>query len=376
MKLKSLLATCVAAGIGLGAVPASAETFRAATWNASGSMNDRFLTDFANLVKEYSDGSVEFEVFPGGVLFPADGSLQGISSGVAQLANITAAYIPSDLPVDAVASDMSFLADDQLALAFAKTEVTFFNKQMQEELAKKKGIVFVTSFSIGIYYPICGFDLKDMSGLDGKKVRTSSSAQIDFIGEYGGVPVSVPGTEIYTGIQRGSLDCALGDPLFLTEFFKLSEVAKSVYQLPLGSNANGGYYVNQGFWQDRSPEERRDILHALSRATAASMIDYGKRVDAAWETSKKDGVALNAPTAEDEQALAAFKEKFVANLPQMEMDKRGISDPTELIDEMQASMEKWKKLLAGIDRNNVDQVTQLLDEQIFDKVDVNTYGVN
>lgn len=376
MKLRSLLATSAVLALSLSAISAKADDFRAATWNAAGSVNDRFLTDFAKQTKEATKGKINFEVFPGGVLMPPDGTLPALSAGVAQLANITAAYIPSEMPVDAVTADLSFAADDQLALAFAKTEVTFFNKQMQDEIKKKKGIVFVTGFSIGIYNPICNFDLKSMAGLSGKKVRTSSTAQIDFVTKYGGVPVSVPASEIYTGMQRGSLDCALGDPLFLTEFFKLSEVAKSVYQLPLGSNANGGYYMNKDFWKSRTPEERKIMLHALARATAASMVDYGSRIDHAWDVSKKAGIALNKPTAEDEKSLETFKADFVKTLAQAEMKKRGISDPTDLINQMLDAMKKWKKLLAGIDRHNVDQVTQLLDQQIFDKIDVKTYGTD
>ena len=371
---KTLLTATTALALAA-ALPAGAETFRAATWNAAGSPNDVFLNDVAREVSEATDGAVEFEVFPGGALLPADGTLPGLAAGVAQLANITATYIPSDMPVDAVAADLSFAAKDQLALAFAKTEVTFFNEQMQQEI-RDHDVVFVTSFSIGIYYPICSFDLTSMEGLDGRRVRTSSSVQIDFATQYGGVPVTVPASEIYTGIQRGSLDCTFGDPLFLTDYFKLNEVADSVYRLPLGSNANGGYYVNGDFWQDRSPEERRAILDAMSRNTAKSMIEYQEKVTAAWEAAEAAGVTLNEPTEEDTAALESFTDDFIANLAEVEMESRGIDDPSALIEQMVASMEKWERLLSEVDATDVDAVTTLLDREIFDKIDVETYGVN
>lgn len=370
-----LTSAALAATLGAFSLAASAETFRAATWNAAGSPNDKFLSDFAEQVKEATGGTVEFEVFPGGALLPPKGTLPGIVSGVAQIANITAAYIPSEMPFDAVTADLSFVADNQLALAFAKTEVTFFNEQMQQEL-KDKGVVFATGFTIGIYNLICGFEADSIDDFDGKKIRTSSGAQVAFAESIGGVPVSVPATEIYTGIQRGSLDCTAGTPLFLTDFFKLTEVAKSVYLIPLGSNANGGYYFNKEFWTDRTPDERRVLFKALSRATAKSMIDWAANIDKAWAAAREANVALNEPEPAALEKLDGFTKQFLADLPTSTMEKRGIADPTPLINQLVAAIDKWKKLLADVDTTDLDAVTALVDREIFDKIDVNTYGTD
>lgn len=375
MKHKKLLATTLALSLGLTAFAAQAETFRAATWNAANSPNDKFLTDFANQVKEATNGSIDFEIYPGGALLPADGTLPGLESGVAQFANITAAYIPSDMPVNNVIADLSFIADNQLALAFAATEVNFFNPQLQAEL-KEKEVVFATGFTIGIYNFICGSEITKIEDLNGKKIRTSSGAQIDFVKEIGGVPVSVAGSEIYTGLQRGSLDCTCGTPLFLTDFFKLTEVAKSVYMLPLGSNANGGYYFNKDFWKARTPEERRILLKALSRATARSMIDWAANIDKAWDAARAAKVKLVEPEDAATEKLAAFTKKFLADLPKASVEKRNIEDPSGLIDQTVAAVQKWSKLLAEVDNTDLDAVTALLDREVFDKIDVDSYGLD
>ncbi|WP_161555762.1 TRAP transporter substrate-binding protein DctP [Mangrovicoccus ximenensis] len=371
MKFASFAAAAAIAAAGL---PASAETFRAATWNAAGSPNDTFLTDVATQVREASGGSIDFEIFPGGMLLPADGTLPGLASGVAQLANITAAYIPSDMPVNNVIADLSFVADDQMALAFTSTELNFFDPMLQAEV-DELDLVFATGFTIGIYSLICGFEADSIDDFQGRKIRTSSSAQVGFTEAVGGVTVAVPGPEIYTGIQRKSLDCAMGTPLFLTDFFKLSEVAKSVYLLPLGSNANGGYYFNRDFWTDRSPEERRILLNALSRATARSMIDWAGNTEKAFEAAAAAGVALNQPEAAGTETLAAYAEQFLEGLPEATREKRGIEDAQPLIDNFTATFEKWKGLLAEVDRTDLDAVTALLDREIFGKVDVETYGL-
>lgn len=375
MKLRSILAISVAVSCGLATLPSNAETFRAATWGGAGTFTDRFLNSVAGQVKEDTKGSVEFEVYSGGALLPPRGTLSGISSGVAHIAYLTAAYIPSDMPYDAVGGDLSFIADDQLALAFAKVEVSFSNEQLQNEV-ERNDLVFLTGFTVGIYYPICNFELNSLADLKGKKVRASSGAHINFATHFGAVPVSVPATEVYTGLQRGSIDCAFGDAPYLTEEFRLAEVARSVFQLPLGSNANGGYYANKAFWQERTPGERRAIFNVLSRVTARSMMEYVNMVKKAWDVAEEAGIPLNKPKPEDLKALEDYKVTFLRNLPQYEMDKRGVEDPTKLINQMTASVDKWRNLLASVDTNDADAVTALLNREIFDKIDVDTYGLN
>lgn len=138
----------------------------------------------------------------------------------------------------------------------------------------------------------------------------------------------------------------------------------------------GGYYFSKSFWQDRTAEERGVLLDSLSRATAKSMVDWTGLIDEAFETARQENIALIEPTAEDAATLESFSGTFVSTLPEAEIARRGIEDPTPLIDDMVLLVDKWKSLLAEVDRSNVDEVTALLDREIFDKIDIETYGMN
>lgn len=374
MTIKPML-KIIAAGLFLTGHAAQAETFRAATFNAANSPVGAFLDDFAADIVERTNGTIEFELFAGGSLLPGEGTLVGLQRSVAQLANINASQIPSDMPYDNVISDLGFIGDDQMALAFATMELRFFNAQAQQEIQRNK-LVFASGNTIGIWNIICRDPVSSLAQLKGKKIRGTGGAQIAFIEHIGGTVVSVPPTEIYTGLQRGSLDCTAGSPEFLTVFWRLSEIAKSVYLLPLGSLPTGGYYFSKSFWQDRSIEERQAILSALSRSTAKSLIEWSVLIDDAFETARQKDIALNEPSLEDLAVLASFSDEFVRTLAQTEMDKRKIEDPTPLIDEMVRLVEKWKGLLGSIDASDIDAVTALLDQEIYGKIDVETYGMN
>lgn len=123
-------------------------------------------------------------------------------------------------------------------------------------------------------------------------------------------------------------------------------------------------------------DERRIMLKALSRAIAYSLIDWDKRTNHAWDVAKEYNVIVTEADTRSLEILEQYKMDFIANLAKDAMEKRRINDPTELTMEMVSSLAKWKKLLATIDRTDVDQVTDLLNKEIYDKIDVSTYGVN
>lgn len=93
-------------------------------------------------------------------------------------------------------------------------------------------------------------------------------------------------------------------------------------------------------------------------------------------SARQENIALIEPTAEDAATLASFSQTFVSTLPETEIAQRGIEDPAPLIDDMVSLVDKWKSLLAEVDRSNVDEGTALPDRAIFDKIDIEAYGVN
>lgn len=358
------------------ALPASAESFLAATWLSETSPNGRFMTEYADQIDKATSGDITMELYSGGALLPPDGSLSGLSSNVAQLVHITGAYMPSDLPLDNLLSDYAFAYEgSHMALAFASIDTKMNSPEMQEEY-KKHDAVYVSGFSNGPYNLICKGEVADLADLAGKKIRVTSSAHVAWLKQVNAVSVNVPGSEIYTGLQRGSIDCAIGDPLFLTQYFNLVEVADSVTTLSLGWVDTGGYFFNRDFWQERSPEERRELLDAAAMATAINMVEWGESLEGAYAAANEEGVAVLAPTAELEEQMNAYKVAYRNDFVPFEMDKRNISDPSELVAASARNQERWNRILDGVDITDVNAVAQVLKTEIYDKIDVTTYGVD
>lgn len=363
------VALCAALASG----PALADPYLAAIWTAPSGTNAVFAEDWAGRLRDKTDGAVAFEVHSGGALLPAEGTVDGLAAGVAQMAYITALYFPAKMPVDNVLSDMSLVAQEQLSHAFASIEVKLTNPQIQKEYAEYD-IVFLATQALGLYNFICSSEVATAADLAGKKIRTGSGAHVGWITALDAVPVSVPASEIYTGLQRGSLDCAIGSPLFLTDYFRLHEVAKSVNLLPMGSMNSGGYFLNGRFWRSLTPEQRRAALDAAAEATADVMLAWADKIDIAFDTARNSDVALIEPDADLVSRLEAYETGFVEALPENSVEKRGIDDPSALIDQLVAAEAKWRELLAGIDATDPQAVAALLKSEIYDGIDVGSYG--
>lgn len=218
--------------------------------------------------------------------------------------------------------------------------------------------------------------MRSLADLKGKKIRTGGSVQNKLVVHVGGEPVSVPATEMYTGLQRGSVECALGDPSFMTSGFKLQEVAKFATTLGIGTHTSGGNFFNAKFWKDRTDAERRILLDQLGRSLAELEIDWAARGLAAYEEASSNGVEIIEPSAEMVTMKDDFAKAFIAELPAAATKDRGVDDPTAIIDAYLEAEAKWTELLEGIDRTDTAAVIKLVQDELYSKIDAAIYGMN
>lgn len=355
---------------------ASAEKYQASTiFPPSAITVSAPYTDFAKKVEEATNGEINFVVHSGGSLLPGAETLQGISDGLAVVGDILAAYTPADLPVNNIIGDLGFLQDNAYVAAFAAADVRFKNADLQAEWLEH-GIVYGGNWSTSAYHLRCVPEVRSLADIEGKRVRASVGAQIDFLKSVAAIPVSVPGTEIYTGLERGSLDCALVADESLSGL-RLSEVIDYTTVMPLGVFIDGATWgYNQDFWKEIGAENRRILLDLMAEQLV--MVQIGLRADdaaAADEAKTAQGVKWQKAEQDLVDAKDAFLANFLETLPQTEMDKRGVDDPSPLIQQFLAAQEKWTQLLDGIDPTDAAALIELVKTEIYDKIDENSYGL-
>lgn len=364
-----------ATALGLLPLAAQAEDYTASTWFAPTHLLSHFpYMEWHGAVSEATGGRVSFEVYNGGSLLPPKATMSGVADGVAQVGIVYPGYQPAELPLNNVLIDASFVSDDHYAAAFAYTEMIMTNPEVYAEWSGN-GVVVGPGFATAVYNFVCASPVFSLADTKGKKFRTAGAAQVEFVEKIGGIAVSVPFSEVYTGMQRGSLDCALVDPTTLIVGPKLAEVAKSVAEIPVGIILGASWVYNKDFWRSLPVEDRRILMDQMVLSLARMEIGYEVQGNEGLEGSRTQGLTVAAPADDLKQALDTYNTTFLNELPAAAADRFRIDQPDALVQAFLASQNAWKERLADIDIQDQEAVIGLLNEHIFSKIDVDAYGM-
>ncbi|USG61577.1 C4-dicarboxylate TRAP transporter substrate-binding protein [Sneathiella marina] len=373
--MKKLTFLSMVTAFGLMGSTALADSYQASTWLPQSATTVKVTySDFAEAVKKGTGGEVSFDLHVGGALLPAAETLQGVSDGVAAVGDILSAYTPADLPLNNVVGDLGFLTDSSLVASFAAAEVKFTNQKLREEWLEHN-VVFGGNWSTSEYHFRCGEEIRSLADVKGKRVRASVGAQIDFLKSIEAIPVSVPGSEIYTALERGSLDCTLVADESL-QALKLGEVIKFSTEMPMGVFIDGATWgFNRDFWTEIGAKNRRVILDEMAKYIVLTQVGMLADDETATKDTQARGVKWLTPESDLALELEKFRSSYLQTLAKAEVEKRKIEDPSDIIDDYIKARDKWTKLLANVDKSDSDALIKLVRSEIYSKVDEKSYGV-
>ncbi|MFD1910908.1 C4-dicarboxylate TRAP transporter substrate-binding protein [Halodurantibacterium flavum] len=372
--MKRLMAFTALAGILAGSVSAQTNFIANSFYEGAVPMSGEGYIRWAELVQDLSDGDLVPEVFTGTVLLAPRAALQGIQDNVVQVAHHAAIYTPSDLPVANAVQELGFAYSDPLTAIFAVTDFSM-NNPVQLEEWQANGLVYLGAYATPAYVLMCSNPVRNLQEIRGKRIRTAGSAVSVWVEEAGGIPVNVPSSEMYTGLERGSLDCATNAASDLVDR-SLLEVAQHTTLLSTGMYWSGPQWgYNPGFWAGLTTEQREVLMEASARSMARMVIAYSEKADAGLQASLAAGGNVYEPEADLAEHVAAFRDRTSADAAEKARTDFGIAEPEALIGDFQDTMQKWQELLADIDPEDEDALTALAMQEIFSKIDAATYGV-
>lgn len=357
------------AGLALSS-PVLADTYRATNWlQPIHTLNSEPYQKFSKELDKATQGRIAFTVYSGGTLVPAKATLQALRDGTAQLGIVYPGYTPAELPLNNVLVDLGFLVKDPMAAAFAYTEINLGDKDLIQEW-QKQGVLFAGGYSTPSYNFMCVKPIRSLADMKGKKIRTAGGTQTDWVSSAGGVPVSVPIGDVYTGLARGSIDCTMAEVPNLINS-KFIEVAKSITRLDMGTVPGATYVLNPAFWKDLSAGDKKLMVTQMARGLADQQIAYAARAKQALQEAEGK-IEIIQPDQDLKDALQKFRASYIKALPQDSMKERRIKDPSSLIARYSELEAKWHDLLEKTDRNDAQAVAALLEKELYGKVDLNT----
>ena len=329
--------------------------------------------EWAEMVKELSNGELQPEVYTGTVLLAPRANLQGIQDNVVQVAHHAAIYTPSEMPVANAVQELGFNYDDPLIGILAVTDFSLNNPTQLAEW-EELDIVYLGAYNTPSYVLFCREPVRNLEELRGKRIRTAGSTVSAWVEQAGGTPVNVPSSEMYSGLDRGSLDCASNAANDLIDR-SLWEVAEHTTLLPTGMYWSGPQWgFNSGFWASLSDEERDVFKEATAKSMTRMIVQYLGASEAALEEAASHGNNIYEPEDDLMASVEAFRDEALANVYDKARDEYGVEDPEALIDDFIATYEKWDALISEVDREDEEALAELAMEEIYNKLPAD-YGI-
>lgn len=357
------------AGSALAATEFNANTFFPATHPLA----KHGYIEWADSLGKNSNGELKPKVFTGTVLLPARAGMSGVRDDIAQVGYHYSGYTPAELPLSTAIQELGFNYSDALVAAVANTD---FNMNDPDLLAEwdNAGIIFGGGYSTPPYNLMCKMPVTNLSELKGKRLRTNGNALSRWAETVGAVPVNVPSSEMYQGIEKGTLDCALNVASDLKSR-SLWDVAKHTTMAPLGIAWAGPMWgYNKDFWNGLSDNHKRLMLNENALAMAKLYIGYNASIEEALSEAKDHGVSVYDPGNDMLASIKKFADDNMSNVYDTAREKYAVSDPKALLGRFQSTVKKWEDLFSNVDRNNHEAIASIIKAELFDKIDVASYG--
>jgi len=205
-------------------------------------------------------------------------------AGLVDMADVLPTYVSGDVPlIEGVDLPGLFSLEE-----FDKSHKAHlaWHKVMKANEAKLGG-VFIGSYAYAHQVLYSRKPIRDLAALKGVKVRVFGAAQTDFIRALGAEPVSLPVAEVYTALERGTVDAAITGTIagFSLKWY---EVTQYMVDLQIGP-VMIALVVSKKTWDKLSPELRKALEQVAAEVTAKG-----------WElarTSTVDGIEGNKKKA-------------------------------------------------------------------------------
>lgn len=187
---------------------------------------------------------------------------------------------PPPKDADLAAPDLAGLNPDIAAL---RRSVEAFRPHLRAALRERYGAELLAVYTYPAQVVFCKGGWQGLDGLKGRRVRTSSATQSDWIEALGATPVVTPFAEITTHLKAGHIDCAITG----TMSGNTIGVDRLTSHLnPLAVTWGLSVFVASGVVWDTLPEDLREVLRRELPQLEREIWDAATR-----ET--QDGIACN-----------------------------------------------------------------------------------
>lgn len=295
--VRNLLALSMISTASLLSIPAHASdlSVRLAWYMPPHTATDTQGVAIAKQIKALSHGKIKVETYPSGSLLKESNMAQGLENNTANMGIMAmhwwAKYEPA-LEWDTI----PFVAND------AGTLLKALHGKLGQDvnaLMMKHGVKII---GWGFYgyaesYVNTKHAIKVPTDLKGLKMRSEGKLSAKFLAAQGATPVAVDSSEVYTALQRGSLDGATSglSSIVSRKWYEVGHYITAIHYVPLVYPVQ----VNLKWWKGLTKTQRDTISKAVASTEGDAVANIEKEFTDDIALAKKHGNEVYQPTKAD-----------------------------------------------------------------------------
>lgn len=308
------LALATALGIGLGAA-AEARTLKVQTSSTASHFTLAFLNEkWVPKLKEMTGGSLEIELLPIKAVVPHRETPEAVSMGILDGDLTSINYFAGRDPAFALMGDLiaGYDSADQIQNYCANGG----GKEMLQKL--------YDTFQPGVHVVGCGayareafvakVPINSVADFEGVKVRSPEGLASEVFKRAGASPVSLPGSEVYTALEKGVIDAADNSAYANNDANGLHKIAKFPIFPGIHSTPILQFTVSQSAWDEMTPAEQSalETWYVAAYNDMRRIVDMEDRALVARDKAAGDLTVIDWPQAERDKfreiAVSAWKD--------------------------------------------------------------------
>lgn len=282
------------------AAPADAVTIKVSSSETQADVKCQVLDEFEKEVVDKTGGAVQFENYYSNELGSLDDVVEQISTGANIMVSTSGDFF-ADYGCPDIASLAVFYALPTTDAVQKMNDSDLF-KSWCDQVEKSSGIkILCCNWAAAPRNIISTKPINSVADIKNLKIRVPGAAADAFFSNLGAATVTMPFSDVYTGLQQGTIEAAEASLSGLYTY-SLQEVAKNVY-LSQHSFAPTCFAMSSDVWNSISPENQKIFQDAL--------VEYGKEftkkcqdTDADYQKKMEDaGVKFVTPSDDDKSAM-------------------------------------------------------------------------
>jgi len=295
---------------------------------------------FKSMVESGTNGSIEVEIYPNGVLGNERESMEQVQSGVTQSYIASGGGMATFYPMFSIVNIPFSISNYSVAYEVYDGE---FGQQMAADIEEKTGFKVLGFGESGGFFQLTNSErpIKTPADMEGLKFRTMTiPIHMEFMRSLGASPTPIAWAELYTALQTGVVD-GQHNPIPIIKIGKLEEVQK---YLTLTNHMYTPYVwvLNSDFYSSLTSEEQVVVDEAARVANLA-----GRGVNRLIEASDEglpylaEEMEVYKPTAEEMQMFKDAAIPASMEFIEEEYGEEGAQLAQDYLDAIEAAQEKF-----------------------------------